>query len=394
MVRILHVLPSADPQAGGPIEGALRAGQVWKGQGHDQELVTLDDAHAAFLDDVPARVHALGPPKGGKTPWGHYGFVPGFTAWIRQNARNYDAVIVSGLWNYSTMGARRALVGGKTPYFVFTHGMLDPWFKQTYPRKHLAKQAFWLFNEGPLLRGARRVLFTTEDERILAKNQFWPYRLKAEVVGYGTADAPDGSERQRAAFHHRVPMLKGRRFFLFLSRIHPKKGIDLLISGYAAVARAHSDLDLVIAGPDQIGLVAELAAQVEALGLGDRVHFCGMLQGDEKWGAFRACEAFTLTSHQENFGVVVAEAMACSKPVLITDKINIWREIETDGGGLVETDTEIGARTLLTKFLALPPSEQNAMGSRARASFEKRYTIEAAAGQLMAVIEREIVVER
>ena len=78
--------------------------------------------------------------------------------------------------------------GSRVPYFVFTHGQLDPWFREYYPIKHVAKQLFWLFSEGPLLRHARAVLFTTEEERLLTRNAFWPYRVREHVIGYGTAD--------------------------------------------------------------------------------------------------------------------------------------------------------------------------------------------------------------
>ncbi|MCM8732550.1 glycosyltransferase [Hephaestia sp. GCM10023244] len=389
MTRILHILASADPRDGGPVEGALRAGEMWSRQGHQQELMTLDAPDASFLADVPAVVHALGKPRN-RTPWSRYRYAPGVVEWIKANAPRYDAVIVAGLWNYSSMAARLALAGGPTPYFVFTHGMLDPWFRKTYPLKGWLKQLFWLGSEGPLLRHARGVLFTTEEERMLADKAFWPYRANARVVGYGTADVSGNSTAQIAAFRHAVPALGERRYLLFLSRVHPKKGCDLLIDAFASIADRASDLDLVIAGPDHEGLVDRLKAQVGDLHLEDRVHFPEMLQGDQKWGAFRGCEAFVLTSHQENFGVVVAEALACAKPVLISDKVNIWREVAADKAGLVEPDTHEGSCRLLARFLGLECSERKRMGERARESFLARFTIEAAAANLMTQIECDI----
>lgn len=387
LARILHIIATADPRSGGPIEGARRLGEIWAADGHVQDLLTLDAPAAPFLAAYSGRVIALGRPgRRGRTPWARYGYAPGMIGWLRAHATDYDAVIVAGLWNYTAMAARFGLIGGKAPYFVYTHGMLDPWFARTYPLKNLAKQLFWLFNEGPLLRHARAVLFTTEDERLLAANAFRPYRLHGLVVGYGTADAPDEPDAQHAAFGAAVPALAGRRFLLFLSRIHPKKGCDLLIDAFAGIAAVAPDLDLVIAGPDQVGMRAALAAQAERRGIAARVHFPGMLEGAAKWGAFRACEAFALTSHQENFGVVVAEAMACAKPVLITDKVNIWREVEAVGGGLVEPDTAAGAARLLARFEAMSPAERAAMCARARTGFLERFRIEEIARRLMTVL--------
>ena len=100
-----------------------------------------------------------------------------------------------------------------------------------------------------------------------------------------------------------------------------------------------------------------------------------MLTGDVKWGAFRGAKAFVLPSHQENFGIVVAEAMAAGTPVLITDKVNIWREVQKSGGGLVEADDAAGIERLLQKFLALSDAERAEMGRLARTGFLEYFEI-------------------
>jgi glycosyltransferase involved in cell wall biosynthesis len=258
----------------------------------------------------------------------------------------------------------------------------------------MGKQLSWWFAEGPLLRHARHVLFTCEEEGILAQDAFWPYKVDGVSVGYGTTDVGGDPAAQKAAFRDAVPALAGRRYLLFLSRIHPKKGCDLLVEAFVGIAAGSPDLDLVIAGPDQVGLVAELKARAEALGIGARVHFPGMLKGDVKTGAFRGADAFVLTSHQENFGIVVAEAMACGIPVLISDKVNIWREVVADGAGMVEPDTLEGAKALLARFAVLGGEERAAMGARARESFLERFHVERAAEALMALIEQRLEEKR
>jgi glycosyltransferase involved in cell wall biosynthesis len=111
-----------------------------------------------------------------------------------------------------------------------------------------------------------------------------------------------------------------------------------------------------------------------------------MLQGDLKWGAFYASEVFCLSSHQENFGIVVAEALACGKPVLISNKVNIWREIEADNAGFVDTDTVDGTVRNLERWLALSTSEYAAMSARAVATFNARFHIDRAAQRLLEII--------
>jgi glycosyltransferase involved in cell wall biosynthesis len=129
-----------------------------------------------------------------------------------------------------------------------------------------------------------------------------------------------------------------------------------------------------------------LQAQAKTMGIEQRVHWTGMVKGDAKWGALYACDAFVLPSHQENFGIAVAEALACSKPVLISDKVNIWREIAQGGCGLVAPDTLAGTTQLLVGWLALPASGRTAMVAQARRTFDQRYTVNASANSLICAV--------
>lgn len=392
MTRILHLLETADPKTGGPLEAAYRLGEQWARAGHVQDIVTLDAPSENHIPDYPGKVVPLGPPRG-RSLAQRFRYDAEVVPWLKANAPNYDAVIVSGLWRYQALAGFRALANGPTPYFVFPHGMLDPWFRKRYPLKHMGKQLSWWFAEGPLLSSARAVIFTCEEEQLLAEGAFWPYKVTPAVTAFGTADVEGDPTSQVLAFRQAMPQLDGRRFLLFLSRIHPKKGCDLLIDAFAELAATDPTIDLVIAGPDQVGLVKGFRAQAAALGVGERVHFPGMLTGDVKFGAFRAADAFALTSHQENFGIVVAEALAVGTPVLISDKVNIWREVAADGAGLVAPDTVEGAKGLLLRYAQLSPMERVEMGEAARACFLKRFRIQESAASLMQVIEARISAE-
>lgn len=259
-------------------------------------------------------------------------------------------------------------------------GSNDFWFRDQYPLKHLGKQIYWSLAEGRVLRDARAVFFTCEEERLRSQNVFKGPACRERVVRLGTADPAGDAESQRAAFFVAFPQLQHRRFLLFLSRIHPKKGCDLLIRAFAdVVQKLPGDVDLVIAGPDQIGWKPELESLAKKVGVAERVHWPGMLTGDVKWGAFRQTEALMLPSHQENFGFVVAEAMACSTPVLISDKVNIWREVEASRSGLVRPDTVAGTRSLIEDFLQLPEPKRVQMRDAARAAFLAYFDIEVTA---------------
>ncbi|WP_246649320.1 glycosyltransferase [Bradyrhizobium canariense] len=395
-LKILHIIGTADPRSGGPIEGLIRSSEALAKLGHFREIATLDHPDDPWVKDFPLPIFALGriPIHERRRldwlPWVHYGYTSGLVPWLKDHARDYDVVIVNGLWNYSAGGASRVLPRSGVPYFVFTHGMLDPWFRKEYPIKTAFKQVSWWLNEGPLLRNANGVLFTCEEERLLARNAFWPYRVREFAVGYGTSDVAGHREAQVAAFREQLSALGQRGFLLFLSRIHQKKGCDLLVDAFAEIASSVPDLDLVMAGPDQSGWVSELKHRAEAAGIGHRIHWPGMLEGDQKWGAFHDCEAFVLPSHQENFGIVVAEALACGKPVLITDKVNIWREIKEDGAGLVASDDAAGILSLLSGYLALSPDQRQSMAEAGRQSFLKRFDIEQNAQTLLDVLRTGI----
>lgn len=387
-MKVLHVIASVDRRAGGPIEGVFQLAAARAAQGHETHVACLDRPGDPWVASCPVRAFPLGirdvsyPKLRRLVPWLRYGYTPHLLPWLRHHAPEYDMVVVDGLWNYSAFAARRALSGGRVPYVVFTHGMLDPWFRKTYPVKHMIKQLLWWFSEGPLLANAQATLFTAEDERVLARGAFWPYRCNERVVSHGIADLTDDPQPQVEAFRAAVPTLGHRKFLLFLSRIHRKKGCDLLIEAFAKLAPSQPDCDLVVAGPDQEGWQKTLEARTHALGIAARVHWPGMLTGDAKWGAFRACEAFILPSHQENFGIVVAEAMAAGRPVLITNKINIWREVQAEGAGLVAEDDEGGICDLLDRYFVLPPGKKKLLGAGARQCFLRNFEIGQASARI------------
>lgn len=390
-MKILHVIASVDPRGGGPIEFIRSVSAEWVASGHSCHVVTLDPDDAPWLSMASLETFAFGlrDPLAKSLRVRGYGLSLRFVTWLSAHGAEYDAIIVHGIWNFASLGTWLGLRGSKTPYFIFTHGMLDPWFNQAYPLKTVLKSLYWRLFEARVLRQACGVFFTTAEERELARKSFSPYSVRPFVVGLGTRDAGGNADLQTKAFVARMPSLAGRRFILFLSRIHPKKGIDLLIQAFAKIAGGVDDLDLVIAGPDQVGLQAELERLADASGLSGRVHWPGMITGDAKLGAFRAAEFFALTSHQENFGIAVAEALASGLPVLITDKVNTWREIEAAGAGLVVADDLASVSRGLARMCALTPDEQSVFRSRARRCFERHYDLGRVAASMIEVLSAQ-----
>ena len=378
-MHILHIIGTIDPAAGGPSE-SVRALLRFGPPGYTGEVLTLDPSGAEFFKDLPCPVHGMGPQTS------TYGYSRPLYEWLKGNRDRFDGVMVNGLWQYIGLAAWLVLRGRK-PYVVFSHGMLDPYFKRRFPLKHLKKWGYWLAAEYWVLRGAYRVLFTTEEESRLAKQSFWLHRWTGYVIPFGADRPPGEGEALKQAFLAQCPKMRGRRFLLYLGRIHRKKGCDLLIQSFIKYAARDPELHLMMAGPDQQGWSGGLKAMVAEAGLSDRVHWPGMLRGDVKWGAFFAGEVFILPSHQENFGIAVAEALACGRPVLLTDKVNIAREIADDGAGLMEADTQEGTDNLLRRWIEMPPAQRAAMAEQARRTFGQRYDMQVNAAKIMRIFE-------
>ncbi len=374
-MKVLHVLRSIDPKGGGTSEGVRTLAQAQIAAGYQVTTVALDGPN--LVHSHPGTTHLLGPVVS------TYGRTSALESWLAQHVAEFDVTVIHGLWQYHGFAARKACLKAGVPYTVFPHGMLDPWFKRTYPLKHVKKWLYWPWGEYRVLRDAAAVLFTAEEERQAARRSFWLYHVREEVVGFGTEPPPEDSETQREAFLARFPVLRGKRLLLFIGRVHPKKGVDLLMRAFAAHG---GDLHLVMAGPDPDGMrpaLEQLAGTAAS-----RITWTGMIQGAEKWGAFRAADAFILPSHQENFGVAVAEALACGLPVLISRRVNIWREIDQAGAGWMAEDDDAGCAELVRRWTGSSADQRVRLRAATRLCFNSHFAMAGAAARLDAVLHR------
>jgi glycosyltransferase involved in cell wall biosynthesis len=369
-MRILHMVHTLNPEHGGPPESVRMFVLAHRRAGNEVEVATLDAPDSGFDKLAECPVHPCG---SGRS---RYGYSPRLEHWLRANFARFDGVIVNGVWQYHGVVARRVLAGRK-PYVVFAHGMLDPYFMRRYPLKHLKKLAYWLVSERRNLNCAQAVCFTSEEEKRSAARGFPFCRFRGVVVPYGTF-GPEGDPTElKNAFAARFPAVAGRRYFLFLGRIHPKKGCDLLIEAFAH--SAPQDHWLVMAGPDETGLRPELESLAARAGVADRILWTGMLKGQAKWGALHGAEAFVLPSHTENFGIAVADALSCGAIPLISDKVNIASDLVADGASLVEADTLEGTRRLIERFVAMSQAERTKMRQRGLDAYRQRYSLSNAA---------------
>lgn len=402
-MRILHVIAGMNPNLGGVSQAVRTMCTELAKQGVYNEVTGLDGPGETFLPNEPALIHRLGP---AKTPWS-YGAK--FRPWLVNNLPRFDVVLLHGLWLYHGYALRKAIQAcrnqskneARPSVFIMPHGMLDPYFQQAPGRKMKALRnwLYWQLIEHKVIGDANGLLFTCEEERQLARTPFWPYKPKAEaVVGLGVEEPPVYTPAMREAFLEKCPELRDTPYILFLSRINQKKGVDMLVKAYQQVARTYAAAEvetsqhetrptsdavdapiprLLIAGP---GLDTPYGQAVQQLARSNQEHesaisFVDMLSGDAKWGAFYGCEAFVLPSHQENFGIAVVEALACGKPVLISNQVNIWREIKRSESGFVAPDSVEGVQQLVQRWLSLSLEEKQQMNRNALETFQKNFSI-------------------
>ena len=372
-LQLLHIVQSVNPKYGGPIEGIRQQAQEHALFGHSTEIACIDSPSSTFLDFPGTKVYPL------RLNSSDDIFPISLYKWLKENHYCYDAIIVNGIWGFHLLACWLALRKTGKPYFVFCHGMLDPWFKRAFPLKHLKKWLVWPWAIYPGLKDADAVFFTCEQEKVLARKSFWLYDCNEAVIKYGTRGVPDPQADYTVSFLQDHPQLIPKQLFLFLGRVHPKKGPDLLLNSIALLQREGSwnpqKMTLVIAGPNDSSYARQLIQLADKLGISESIYWTGMITGDQKWGVFQAAEAFVLPSHQENFGISVVEALSCGIPVLISTSVNISAEIEKDGAGLIDKDNIDGTARLFKRWFALDKRAKADMSKKAKRCFAERFHI-------------------
>jgi glycosyltransferase involved in cell wall biosynthesis len=374
-LAILHLIRSLDPARGGPVEYLKQLARAQKALGVHTAILTLDRIEPGWVQKLPASVIECGPSKGA------YGFNRSLEGKLRKIAKSFRAVVVHGLWQFHGLCAARVSEMTGIPYFVFPHGMLDPWFKRSAPLKHLKKQLYWVVAERRVLESARSVLFTSPKELESARMTFWPEAdCRSCIVSLGVPEAPGNVEHLREIFFKKFAHLRRGSFLLYLGRLHPKKGCDFLVR---AMSDLNSPIHLVMAGPSsQPGYEEKLKRAAK----GQSITFAGMIEGELKAGALASAAALILPSHQENFGLVVAEALSFGTPVLLSRQVNIAGDIEAAGAAFVEPDTARGTRRLIERWLALG---NLSMRDAALECYRNHFDIKQAAEELLEVLIKD-----
>ena len=379
-MNALHVIPTLNPAAGGPPDGikSLVSGLLLNDC--NSLVITFDDPNSEWLKDYKFNLVAIGN-NGTK-----YGFSKGAIRIIRKHALNYQFLIVHGIWQFHSLAVYLALRKSNTPYYLYIHGALDPWFKSYYPLKHIKKYIYWILFEYHILKAARAVLYTSEEEKLLARKSFKPYSFQDQVVGFGKEDRIFNSNNMNQ-FLYKYPYLKDKKIFLYVSRIHEKKGFDILLNGFNNFSNDHPEYYLVMMGPDPDNFKKRYDNQF-ADSVKKRIIWTGWVDAQIKWDAYKIAEAYILSSHSENWGATVVESLICGTPVLLSNKVNIWREVIEYSAGFVENDTVDGVEKLLTSWVKLNQKAKNEMAENSRKCFVNNFNNINAAKKLLDVVKK------
>ncbi|WP_367773610.1 glycosyltransferase [Flavobacterium sp. WC2421] len=389
-MKILRVISSMHPSKGGPCQGIRNIIPYFQKEGVITEVVCMDDATSNYpiVDDFT--IYKVGI---GKTS---YQYQSELSNWLKENILNYDAVVVHGLWQYHNLAVYNVIKklkkrGQKVPkVVVLPHGMLDPYFQKAPDRKMKAirNEIIWHLTEKKCINTADAIFFTCQEEMRLAATTFKGYNPNKTInVGYGIQAPPLKNVEFKHAFEEICSAVVGKKYWLFLSRIHEKKGVDLLIQAYDKLSRLNPSLpELVIAGPT----TSDYAQQMIKLASNNtKIHFPGMLQGAEKWGAFYGCQAYFLPSYQENFGIAIVEAMACEKPVMVSKNVNIWKEIKAGNGGWILDDlSDKGIYSALLEISEISEENIAIKGNQSYTTFQNNFNVQDRAAVFLSALNQ------
>ena len=354
-MRVLHVIPSAAPVDGGPNHAVRALARGLVARGVEVTVATTNAAGASELD-VPlmtpviedGAVYRYFP----RTVPGSWKFSWPLTRWLFAHARRYDVVHVHALFSYATIPGCRAAARAPVPYVLRPLGTLSGW---SLAHRSWKKRPYYALLERSHLESASAIHVTSDAEAADIERLGYGDRARVIPLGVDVTDHPPARRNVDSNAPLRV---------LFLSRLHEKKNIPLLLRALASTPNVGRPIELIVAGDGEPRYRAELESLATSLGLGARVQFVGHLDGDAKRAAFENADLFVLPSAHENFGIAVAEALAAGLPVIVTPGVALAPNVTTAGAGLVVNASEDDVASAL-HWAATNPAALVEMGERA-----------------------------
>jgi glycosyltransferase involved in cell wall biosynthesis len=330
-----------------------------------------DDWHQHVLSRLPSSTNLYVFPE---SRWLDRGWSLPMARWLWKSAAGYDLLHIHTLFQSTSSVSAWIARRHDIPYIVQPHGTLSPYTFAN--RKQLLKRVYFRFIDRATIRGAAAVHFTAPQEA--AKAARLGFTTPCEVVSLPfSASRPDTA----------LPV--AGQDVLFLSRLHPKKGLDLLLSAFAQVVAAEPAARLVIAGSGDPAYEASLRNATNRLGLAKAVTFRGFVEGAQKHELLNSAAVFVLPSHEENFGVAVVEALASQVPVVITRGVDLWPDVmRYESGVVVDTNPAELAQAML--FVLRDPALRRRMAANASRQVRELYAYREVGTGLLDMYRRAI----
>jgi glycosyltransferase involved in cell wall biosynthesis len=351
-LRVLHVIPSIAPRYGGPSQAIYTMCRALQIRG-TEILIATTNADGNEELPVPLEVKIIY--QGVQTiffarQWSEaLKYSRPLALWLERNVRNFDLVHIHAAFSHACVSAARACRKQRVPYIVRPLGTLDPW---SLKQKSIRKRLYWQLGVKQMMAGAAAIHYTTAEEQRLVESGLSLSR--GVVVPNGIDLGFIKWEGQTKPFDRQEREIGEKPYVLALSRIHPKKGFELLIESFASLKGQGllGNWRLVFAGDGESEYVNQLKILAHQLGLDGDALFLGWLAGDRKYAALKGASLLAMPSYQENFGISLIEAMACGVPVLVSQHVNLAPEIEKAGAGWVTALREDQLARVLAEALS------------------------------------------
>lgn len=372
-MRVLHVIPSVEERSGGPATAIVPMCRALQQEGVEVLLVTTDAglrncAGGGDHNGVPAIVF---PSQLGES----FKYSRPLTSWLHSNIHEFSVAHIHAVFNHSSVAAAHVCRKGGIPYIVRPLGTLEPW---SMSQKPVRKRLFWQVSGKGMLRRAAAVHYTTDAEKLSTERLLGLNHGRVIALGIETNSTPAPVELTQ-----HFPEFANEPYVLVLSRLHRKKGLDILIDAFLALIEnpKFAHWRLVIAGDGPPDYVLKLKGMVAASAHTDRVAFTGWLDGAKKDALLSSASLLVLPSYQENFGLCVLEALSHSVPVLVSPHVNLAREIVLANAGWIAT---VNKDSLITRLAeALGDHEERARRGRAGKQLSQKYSWENSAKGLV-----------
>jgi glycosyltransferase involved in cell wall biosynthesis len=386
-MKVLHVIQTLSARYGGPVASLKALAQNQAHSGIDVTICTTNADYPKGYLPVATEEPVL---EDDVTIWFHQvRFQPlllslALKKWIDNTVKEFDVVHIHGLYRFPVTYAAWAARKADVPYVITPHGALDPFLYAQSRYSVFMKRLYERLFDFPNIHNASAINYTTQEE--LERARFLGLKTPAVVIPSGIDWSEYAELPPRGDFRKSMGISQDAHLVLYLGRINFKKGLDLLIPAFSRVLESLPNARLILAGPDNEGYGRNIRGLCKEHGIETATRFVGHIDAEHVRQAYVDADVFVLSSYSENFGRTVVEAMACSCPVIISDKVNIWKEVKRAKAGIVtRLEVEEISRAILT--ILMSEQDTQSMGVSGRVLSRRRFAYDGIADRVKHMYE-------